>query len=95
MDINEVKHFVKTGEILPLPTIEERIKVCKEHLLFSMKWKGEKLGILEMRRHYANYLKGFPNIKEFRLLLVQAETWDALQIIFENIIQTYSVKEMV
>ena len=92
---NEVKHFVKTGEILPLPTIEERIKVCKEHLLFSMKWKGEKLGILEMRRHYANYLKGFPNIKEFRLLLVQAETWDALQIIFENIIQTYSVKEMV
>lgn len=92
---NEVKHFVKTGEILPLPTIEERIKVCKEHLLFSMKWKGEKLGILEMRRHYANYLKGFPNIKEYRLLLVQAETWDALQIIFENIIQTYSVKEMV
>ena len=92
---NEIKHFVQTGETLPLPTIEERIKVCKEHLLFSMKWKGEKLGILEMRRHYANYLKGFPNIKEFRLLLVQAETWDALQIIFENIIQTYSVKEMV
>ena len=92
---NEIKHFVQTGVELPLPTIEERIKVCKEHLLFSMKWKGEKLGILEMRRHYANYLKGFPNIKEFRLLLVQAETWDALQIIFENIIQTYSVKEMV
>ena len=67
---NEIKHFLKTGEKLSPPVIEERIKVIKQHLHYSVKWKGLKAGINEMRRHYANYLKGLPNIKEFRLRLV-------------------------
>src|SRR6187431_2329119 len=52
---NEIKHFVKTGEHLPPPTIEERIAVCKKHLHRSVEWKGPIVGIFEMRRHYANY----------------------------------------
>ncbi len=68
---NEIKHFLKTGEHAPLPSIEQRVDVIREHLLRSTEWKGKTLGILEMRRHYTNYLKGYPHIKEFRNELVQ------------------------
>lgn len=78
----EIKHFVKTGEILPPPTVEERITICERHLVKSTEWKGEKLGILEMRRHYASYLKGLPNVKEFRMKLVNS---DNLQEILETL----------
>ena len=67
---NEIKHFMATGEHLAQPTIEQRINVAKRHLEMSIKWKGEKLGIVEMRRHYANYFKGIPHLKEFRIKLV-------------------------
>jgi tRNA-dihydrouridine synthase B len=69
----EIKHFIKTGEILPPPTVEERIDVCTRHLTRSIEWKGDKLGILEMRRHYASYLKGLPNVKEYRMKLVNSD----------------------
>jgi tRNA-dihydrouridine synthase B len=69
----EIKHFIKTGEILQPPTVEERIDVCERHLVKSTQWKGEKLGILEMRRHYASYLKGLPNVKEYRMKLVNSD----------------------
>lgn len=67
---NEIKHFMATGEHLAPPTIEQRINVAKRHLEMSIKWKGEKLGIVEMRRHYANYFKGIPHLREFRIKLV-------------------------
>mgnify|MGYP003575346770 CR=1 FL=1 len=68
----EIKHFIKTGEILPPPTVEERIDICERHLVKSVAWKGEKLGVLEMRRHYASYLKGLPSVKEARMKLVNS-----------------------
>jgi tRNA-dihydrouridine synthase len=67
---NEIKYFLSTGKFLPPPTIEQRIAVIKKHLQRSVEWKGQMLGILEMRRHYANYLKGIPHIKEYRTKLV-------------------------
>jgi nifR3 family TIM-barrel protein len=67
---NEIKHFLKTGEKLDPPTIEERAAAAKKHFEFSIKWKGDKLGVLEMRRHYSNYFKGFANFKEDRMQLV-------------------------
>ncbi|HVG16344.1 MAG TPA: tRNA-dihydrouridine synthase, partial [Chitinophagaceae bacterium] len=67
---NEIKHFIQTGEHLPAPTIQQRVEVIRQHLGRSIEWKGPKAGINEMRRHYTNYLKGLPNIKEFRLKLV-------------------------
>lgn len=76
----EMKHFLKTGEMLPPPTVAERVEACREHVLRSVEWKGPKLGILEMRRHYANYFRGFHNIKPLRQQLVTAE---ALQNILE------------
>jgi len=66
----EVKHFFATGEHLAPPSFEERLEVIRQHLHASIKWKGPKLGIFEMRRHYANYLKGIPNIKPLRTQLV-------------------------
>ena len=92
----EIKHFFKTGEHLPPPTLEERINACRKHLTGSVNWKGQKLGILEMRRHYANYLKGLPHIKDFRLKLVTTESLDELEQIFDEIIEHYaSVHELV
>lgn len=68
---DEIKHFLRTGDHLPPPTIEQRVSAIRDHLLRSVEWKGPVVGILEMRRHYTNYLKGFPYIKEFRNQLVQ------------------------
>ncbi len=86
----EIKHYIKTGEILPPPTVEERIDACRKHLEGSIQWKGEKLGILEMRRHYANYLKGLSHIKEYRTKLVSFDTPEEINSVFEEILQHYS-----
>ncbi|NBX19662.1 MAG: tRNA dihydrouridine synthase DusB, partial [Bacteroidia bacterium] len=67
---NEIKHFEKTGTHLDPPSINERIRVCKLHLEKSIEWKGEKLGLLEMRNHYGPYFKGIPDFKAFRTQLV-------------------------
>jgi nifR3 family TIM-barrel protein len=69
---NEVKHFMKTGETLPSPTISERVEVAKDHLLMSIRWKGEILGINEMKRHYTNYFKGIAHFKDYRSKLVSS-----------------------
>jgi nifR3 family TIM-barrel protein len=68
----EVKHYFTTGEILAAPSIEQKVDVAIEHLTNSIKWKGEKLGILEMRRHYSNYLKGISHVKEIKNKIVSS-----------------------
>ena len=74
----EVKHFIEYGEKIPHPTIKDRCRIALEHLELSIKWKGEKLGINEMKRHYSNYFRGIANIKEIRGELVQSN--DLLEI---------------
>lgn len=66
----EIKHFFKTGKHLPPPTVTERVAAAREHFIRSIEWKGEKLGVVEMRRHYTNYFRGFQNIKNYRSVLV-------------------------
>ena len=66
----EVKHYLQTGEVLPQPSVIERVAIAKEHLAKSIEIKGERVGILEMRRHLSNYFKGLPNFKETRFKLV-------------------------
>lgn len=87
---NEIKHFVKTGEHPAPPTIEDRVNVCRKHLYKSVEWKNGVVGILEMRRHYANYLKGLPNIKEYRNKLVTLKTVEEIDEVLSEIVQTYS-----
>ncbi len=69
----EVKHFFGTGKHLAPPTLTERVEVAKRHLQMSVDWKGERLGILETRRHYTNYFRGIPNFKPYRKTLVNSE----------------------
>jgi nifR3 family TIM-barrel protein len=87
---NEIKNYFTTGELLPPPTIEERVEVCKKHLVKSVEWKGPVVGINEMRRHYANYLKGMPNIKEYRSKLVTLKEKDELLSVLDQIVKEYS-----
>ncbi len=70
---NQVKHFFKTGEHMPQPTMNERINMAEAHLKMSIKWKGEKLGVLETRRHYSNYFKGIPDFKKYRTIMVTSD----------------------
>jgi nifR3 family TIM-barrel protein len=70
---NEIKHYFKTGEKLAPPTIQMRAEACRKHFEFSIKWKGNVLGVLEMRRHYSNYFKGLPNFKDDRMDLVMTK----------------------
>ena len=83
----EIKHYFKTQELLPSPTIEERVAACKSHFEFSLRWKGEKLGVLEMRRHYTNYFKGIPNFKPFRMDLVTSMDIDFIRKKLDDITQ--------
>jgi len=66
----EVKHYLATGEILPPMTVAERVELAKKHLAKSLEIKGERVGVLEMRRHLSCYFKGLENFKETRLKLV-------------------------
>lgn len=86
----EIKHFVQTGELLPPPTVGERVDVCKKHLRRSLEWKGPVVGINEMRRHYANYLKGLPNIKDYRNRLVTLKTLEEIEFVLDELLQTYA-----
>ncbi len=83
----EIKHYFKTQELLPPPTIAERVEACKSHFEFSLRWKGDKLGILEMRRHYTNYFKGIPNFKPFRMELVTSMDIDFIRKKLDDITQ--------
>src|SRR5678809_1140871 len=87
---NEIKHFFKTGEHLPAPTIQQRIDVIRKHLYRSIEWKNPIVGINEMRRHYANYLKGMPNIKEYRNKLVTLRLVEEIDEVLNEIINSYA-----
>lgn len=86
----EIKHFLQTGNLLPLPSIEERVEICRTHAHKSVEWKGEVLGILEMRRHYSNYLKGLSHVKEYRTRLVTVKTLAEVDGILNEIKEKFS-----
>ncbi len=86
----EIKHYFATGELLAPPTIQERVAAAKSHLTNSIKWKGEKLGIVEMRRHYTNYFKGIPNVKEYRMQLVTESNPSVLFELLDDMQENYS-----
>jgi len=87
---NEIKHYLDTGEHLPPPAIGQRCSAIRDHLTRSIEWKGPVVGILEMRRHYTNYLKGFPHIKEFRNQLVQLKTVEEIEAVLLQIQERYT-----
>ena len=87
---NEIKHFFKTGEKLSLPTIEQRVDVCRTHFNKSLEWKGPRVGIFEMRRHYSNYFKGLDHFKDYRTRLVTLENIDEIHGVLDEVLDRYS-----
>ncbi len=87
---NEIKHYFKTGEHLAQPTMLDRVEAARNHLTWSMDWKGERVGIVEMRRHYTNYFKGVSNFKEHRLKLVTLENAECLFKALDEIQEVYA-----
>ena len=85
----EIKHYFATGELLSPPTIADRVAAARNHLIWSVEWKGERQGVLEMRRHYANYFKGLPNFKEHRQRLVILDSAAEIVTALEEIVAKY------
>ena len=92
---NEIKHYLNTGEKLAPASMPQRIEAARRHLEMAIEWKGEKLGIFETRRHYANYFKGFPHFKEIRMALVTLETQEELFGLLNKVKLDYSERELV
>lgn len=90
----EIKHFFETGQTLPPPTIEKRLEAAKNHLTWSMEWKGERLGIVEMRRHYTNYFKGIHGFKAHRQRMVTEDDPAALFKLFDEVADFYKDYQM-
>lgn len=88
---SQIKHYVSSGEQLSPPTIGQRVAVVKHHLDFSIRWKGERLGILEMRRHYANYFRGIPNFKPVRAKLIESLSLNEIDDILDEVSQMAEV----
>ncbi|TWP23222.1 tRNA dihydrouridine synthase DusB [Apibacter muscae] len=82
----QIKHFFKTGELLPPPTLKERIEAVKKHALWSTEWKGERTGLLEMRQHYSNYFRGIADFKPYKSQLLSTLSIDELNSIFDTIL---------
>ena len=86
---NQIKEYLTNGVSIKEPSIIEKADMALEHLKLSVDWKGSKLGILEMRRHYTNYFRGLPQIKKHRSELVQTENYDELVDIINEIKKMY------
>ncbi|MEC5395476.1 tRNA dihydrouridine synthase DusB [Bergeyella sp. RCAD1439] len=71
---NEIKHYFATGEILPKPTVTQRLEAVRQHALWSTEWKGERVGLVEMRQHYSNYFRGIPHFKDFKKRFLEVFT---------------------
>lgn len=85
----DIKHYLKTGEILPDPLLEEKVDIARQHFLKSLEWKKEPVGIYEMRRHFSNYFKGLPHFKETRLKLLTSMDPDEILKLLDQILETY------
>lgn len=91
----EIKHYMATGEILPPPSIAERVDAARRHLAHSITWKGEKVGVVEMRRHYTNYFRSLEGIKHYRSLLVTEMNPANLFEILDQINHHYAAESLV
>jgi len=86
---NEIKHFFKTGENLAAPTISDRLLAVRQHAEWSAEWKGEKLGLIEMRQHYSNYFRGIPHFKDFRRKFLEVYTLEEMDAVINETQEFY------
>lgn len=87
---NEIKHFFKTGENLAAPTISDRLLAVRQHAEWSAEWKGEKLGLIEMRQHYSNYFRGIPHFKDFRRKFLEVYSLEEMDAVIHETQEFYA-----
>ena len=85
----EIKHYLSTGEYMPQLTVEEKANLAKRHLLKSVEVKGERVGVLEMRRHLSAYFKALPDFKPIRMKLVTENDYKEVLSIIDHIKEIY------
>jgi tRNA-dihydrouridine synthase B len=90
----QVKHYFKTKEHLPPPTIKDRVEMARRHLQMAIDWKGDKLGVFETRRHYTNYFKGIPHFKEYRLQMVTLDNASEVFEVFDRVESNFQEAEV-
>ena len=90
----QVKHYFKTNEHLPPPTIKDRVEMARRHLQMAIDWKGDKLGVFETRRHYTNYFKGIPHFKEYRLQMVTLDNASEVFEVFDQVASNFQEAEV-
>ena len=91
---NQVKHFFKTNEHLPSPSLMERIEMAEKHLKMAIDWKGEKLGVLETRRHYSSYFKGIPDFKKHKTTMVTSDFSEDIFDLFSNLKEKHQFEKL-
>lgn len=80
----EVRTFLERDVILKPPSFSERVAVCRQHLLASAAWKGERRAVIEIRKHYAGYFRGIAGFKPYRMrLMLSTDLEESLQILQE------------
>lgn len=86
----QIRAYLDKGEILPDPSVPERVALAKRHLGLSLDLKGEPRGVYEMRRHLSSYFRGLPDFKQTRLKLVTTLDVNELYDILDGIALTYA-----
>tara|TARA_B100000700_G_scaffold39139_1_gene39255 strand:+ start:701 stop:1693 length:993 start_codon:yes stop_codon:yes gene_type:complete len=92
---NEIKNFINKNKKIKKPSLHERIDTVKRHLDFSIEWKGETLGLIEMRRHYTNYFRGIENFKKFRMKLIESTSYEESLETLNNIYKIYKESKVI
>lgn len=86
---NQIKHYLNTCTHLPEVSLSERVNTCLTQLNHSIQWKGERLGLIEMRRHYSNYFKGLGHFKDTRMKLVTTDSLNEIYDLLNELSQRY------
>jgi hypothetical protein len=87
---SEIRHYLERGSLLSPPALADRLAVCMGHLERSVSRKGERLAVIEIRKHYARYFKGLPDFRPYKMKLMQTENLDAVREVFEEIREAFA-----
>ena len=86
----DIRHYLDTGELLPEPSVREKVAIARRHLRLSLDLKGEPRGVYEMRRHLSCYFRGLPDFKETRIRMVTTLNVPELFSILDEIEERYA-----
>lgn len=92
--IARVEHYIRTGEKLPEPTLEDKLNIMKEHFEEEVKLRGEKVGLKFFRKFYPYYISSFPNASKIRSVLMCEDDINKIFEYFEYIRKEINIKNL-